>query len=139
MTLSEEQYKRLQAETEKQAQEYGKNMAEWWWQDSFGGRGRGTKEQAEAILTGIDDGDPAVLDSLPACDFSGQWADGPDWDNEFADLMYDALKIDADDIDFFDADTQAVSDDMFQIYVSEADGAASASIESMLHELIAAK
>lgn len=33
-------------------------------------------DAARRILTGIEDGDPEVLDSLPYCDLSGQWADG---------------------------------------------------------------
>jgi hypothetical protein len=33
-------------------------------------------DTARRIMTGIEDGDPAVLDMLPAPDLSGQWADG---------------------------------------------------------------
>lgn len=31
----------------------------------------------DRILTGIDEGDPAILDSLPVPDLSGEWADSP--------------------------------------------------------------
>jgi hypothetical protein len=31
---------------------------------------------ARRLLTGIEDGDPEVLDSLPSADLSGEWADG---------------------------------------------------------------
>lgn len=34
------------------------------------------EDNAAAFLKGIDDGDPAVLDTLPAPDLSGQFADG---------------------------------------------------------------
>jgi hypothetical protein len=58
--------------------EHGRNSAEWWQQDSIGGRASGdVRETARLILSGLDEGDPAVLDALPAADLSGQWADGP--------------------------------------------------------------
>ena len=47
----------------------GSNAADWWAQDTVGGRASGdTAHTARAVLAGIDDGDPAVLDALPACD-----------------------------------------------------------------------
>lgn len=62
--------------------EHGRNAAEWYIQDAFGGRvTRGAKESAERIAKGIEEGDCMVLDSLPRPDLSGQWADdmtGPD-------------------------------------------------------------
>ncbi|WP_063763868.1 DUF4314 domain-containing protein [Actinoplanes subtropicus] len=46
--------------------EAGHSAADWWAQDSVGGRAGGdTAVTARKILTGIDDGDPAVLDVLP--------------------------------------------------------------------------
>lgn len=30
---------------------------------------------ARAILSGLEDGDPAILDTLPSADLSGEWAD----------------------------------------------------------------
>lgn len=56
----------------------GENAAGWWAQDTIGGRlSRATTaaDNARRILRGIADGDPAVLDTLPAADLSGQWAD----------------------------------------------------------------
>ena len=47
----------------------GKNAAEWAMQ--------GERIDYARILSGLDSGDPAVLDSLPCLDLSGQWADGP--------------------------------------------------------------
>ena len=55
----------------------GKNAAEWWAQDAIGGRQTsGTKayDIATTTLKGLEDGDPAVLDTLPRCDLSGEWA-----------------------------------------------------------------
>jgi len=45
----------------------GHSLAEWWAQETIGGRATGNvKTRARRILAGIDDGDPAVLDGLPA-------------------------------------------------------------------------
>jgi hypothetical protein len=49
----------------------GATAADWWAQDAVGGRATGdTTRTAHAVLAGIDDGDPAVLDALPGCDRS---------------------------------------------------------------------
>jgi hypothetical protein len=54
----------------------GRAAAEWWGQDTVGGRASGdVRATARRILAGIDDGDPAVLDTLPSLDTSGQPAD----------------------------------------------------------------
>lgn len=38
--------------------------------------GNTSDETCRTILSGIDNGDPAVLDSLPGSPLSGEWADG---------------------------------------------------------------
>jgi len=49
--------------------EAGRSAVDWWAQDTVGGRAGGdTAGTARKILTGIDDGDPAVLDTLPTVD-----------------------------------------------------------------------
>jgi hypothetical protein len=46
--------------------EAGRGIADWWAQDTLGGRATGDiRAAARRILAGIDDGDPAVLDALP--------------------------------------------------------------------------
>lgn len=46
--------------------EHGAAAAEWWEQDSIGGRAAGdTTAMARRVVRGIEDGDPAVLDCLP--------------------------------------------------------------------------
>jgi hypothetical protein len=46
--------------------EAGRTEADWWAQNTVGGRATGdTAATARRVLAGIDDGDPAVLDSLP--------------------------------------------------------------------------
>ena len=64
----------------------GRDAADWWEQDTLGGRASGhTTARAVAILAGLEDIDPAIVDALPACDRSGQRADqpadAPGWDD----------------------------------------------------------
>ncbi|GGJ89919.1 hypothetical protein GCM10010123_19680 [Pilimelia anulata] len=48
------------------------NTAAWWQQDAIGGRTAGdTSAAARRVLAGIDNGDPAVLDTLPTAADSG--------------------------------------------------------------------
>ena len=58
----------------------GDGAAGWWIQENGGGRDtRPAKDlaaMAERVLQGLDDGDPEILDGIPAPDLSGQWADG---------------------------------------------------------------
>jgi hypothetical protein len=55
----------------------GRTAADWWVQDTVGGRATGdTAAVARRVLAGLDDGDPAVLDSLPTpVPDDGQWYD----------------------------------------------------------------
>jgi hypothetical protein len=47
----------------------GSDAAAWWQQDALGGRASGdTAARARAVLTGIADGDPLMLDALPAAE-----------------------------------------------------------------------
>jgi hypothetical protein len=66
----------------------GSDAARWWAQDTVGGRASGdTTTHARAVLAGTDDGDPAVLDSLPTCELSGQLADTPTGAELYADAV----------------------------------------------------
>lgn len=38
--------------------------------------GNSTDESARALLKGIEDGDPMIMDALPSAPLSGEWADG---------------------------------------------------------------
>src|SRR5262249_24119630 len=59
--------------------EAGRGVAEWWAQDTIGGRDTGdVRATARRILAGIDDGDPAVLDGLPTFHPPIRWHDGRD-------------------------------------------------------------
>ena len=56
--------------------EHGRNAAEWYLQDVFQPvHADAMPAQARRILRGIDDGDPAIQDTFPFPDLSGQWAD----------------------------------------------------------------
>ncbi|WP_328463573.1 hypothetical protein OHA21_38295 [Actinoplanes sp. NBC_00393] len=60
------------------AAEAGRDAADWWAQDAIGGRVTGDGQAtAVHVLTGIDDGDPAVLDLLPRSHESSRQEDGP--------------------------------------------------------------
>jgi hypothetical protein len=54
----------------------GRAAADWWCPHTVAGRASGdVRAAARRILTGIDDGDPAVLDTLPVCDRSDSTLD----------------------------------------------------------------
>jgi len=89
----------------------GTDAADWWAQDTVGGRAtRDVAATARMILTGIDDGDPAVLDALPACDLSGRWPDTPTG----VQLYADAAPADAPDWSHLDERVRADAVDAFR-------------------------
>ncbi len=62
-----------------------RHAAAWWAQDTVGGRSTGgVAATAQRVLTGIDDGDPAVLDALPTCDLPATPETEPDFYPEIA-------------------------------------------------------
>lgn len=69
----------------------GRNAADWFYQDTLGGRTTGDRtDVARRLLAGINDGDPEILDALPYADLSGQWADSPTVASVAADALSDA-------------------------------------------------
>jgi hypothetical protein len=69
-------YDRALAHAAAEGTRAGQNAAGWYVMDTLGGRVTGdVRPAARAILRGIEDGDPAVMDTLPYPDLSGQWAD----------------------------------------------------------------
>jgi len=89
----------------------GANAADWWAQDTVGGRAVGdVTDTARRVLAGVEDVDPAVLDALPACDLSGQWADAPTQ----ADLYTQAAPPDAPDWDTLDEQAQTEAVDAYR-------------------------
>lgn len=59
--------------------------------------GNTTRERAREIWQGIEDGDPAILDSLPALCL-GEWADDPSWEDILDDEDIEADDDTADDL-----------------------------------------
>jgi|SRR5215216_1384229 len=92
----------------KIGREHGMSAAAWWEQDALGGRATGDiRSTAKAVLKGIEDGDPEIVDGLPYPDLSGQWADG----YSSHDLL-DELGVSDGDASFFDG----LTDDIFTAY-----------------------
>jgi len=86
----------------------GVAAADWWAQDTVGGRASGdTAATARTVLAGLDDGDPLILDTLPGFDLSGH--DAP----TEAELYTDAAVADAPGWDLLDARARAEAIDAF--------------------------
>jgi hypothetical protein len=62
-------HERALAHARELGAEHGSNAASWVFD------GNTSQETYRRILQGIEDGDPEILNSLPAPDLSGQWAD----------------------------------------------------------------
>jgi hypothetical protein len=85
------------AEMIEKAKELGKdagtNAAEWFIQETFT-KSNQARQNAERLIEGINEVDPMVMDALPVCDLSGEWADsmtperlwvevaGREWDDD---------------------------------------------------------
>jgi len=110
------EYGKIKAEAEKQGADAGANLAEWAWQDTFGGRGSGTEDDARKFLQGIDNGDPLYLDRIPRLDLSGQWAGDPTWDDTFDGIVWEVCKEER----IHDDDYDASSDECFMIFTDAA-------------------
>jgi hypothetical protein len=67
--MTDTPYDRAIAYAAEIGREHGTNAASWVFD------GNTSDETYARILAGLDDGDPEILDSLPAPDLSGQWAD----------------------------------------------------------------
>ncbi len=61
----------LEQEARKMGEEHGLNAASWYF------NGNTSTETYAAVLRGMDDGDPEIMDSLPSSPLSGEWADSP--------------------------------------------------------------
>lgn len=117
MRITDEQYARMEEAMSTAGAEAGRNAAAWWEQDAIGGRANGdVKATARAVMKGIDDGDPEILDAMPTLDLSGQWADGlRPWD------IYH--EVSGQDWPSFD-DAGAAAEDLVDTYRDAYDSAA---------------
>jgi len=66
--------------------------------------GNTTEETYRAILKGIEDGDPAIIDQLPYTRIGDEYADEPTWDQiVYEELSVDISNTDMDDVDWLEA------------------------------------
>ncbi len=82
------------ARAERMGAEYGRRAASWFFD------GNTTTETYAAILRGLDEGDPAVMDLLPSSPLSGEWADDPSPTSLLVELFgegWDAVDMDDED------------------------------------------
>ena len=68
----------------------GKSAASWW---------DDPRHDYAVVLAGLDAGDPAVIDTLPWLDLSGQWADGATYRGILDRCVVGADATDADWVD----------------------------------------
>lgn len=92
------------ARAEEMGREHGENAASWYFD------GNTTLETYRAVLTGMEDGDPAILDTFPCSPLSGEWADDPTPRSVLADLGVEEDSEDADTLlwEYEDAFARAV-------------------------------
>src|SRR5690349_11916464 len=84
-------YDRAIAYAQERGREDGENAAAWYVQDVLTNRVRDTAITARMVLRGIENGDPAVLDTFPVADLSGEWADTLTGPQLVADAVLDAV------------------------------------------------
>jgi hypothetical protein len=70
-TVPAKTYDVLIEEARRMGEERGREVASWYFD------GNTTTETYAAVLRGIEDGDPEILDTLPSSPLSGEWAGDP--------------------------------------------------------------
>jgi hypothetical protein len=122
MKLKEDQYEELRSIITERVEEMAKNAASWVFD--------GNTEDAtyRRVLKGIEDGDPEIMDALPCVDWSGQWADGPNWNDELRAAILEVLENDEE------LTEEALKDDDYddifnEIAVEHANGAVQTEVE----------
>lgn len=108
MSITEKDWARLEDAARKLGAEHGKNAAGWYFD------GNTSADTYRAVLAGIENGDPAVLDTFPAADFSGQWADG----YSVGELWFDCGGPESPDVQSWGdvADEQELQGELADIY-----------------------
>jgi hypothetical protein len=81
MQLTTEQTAQLERILRDDVKTMAENAASWVFD------GNTDTDTYRRVLAGIEDGDPEIMDALPFLDWSGQWADGPDWGQTFGDAL----------------------------------------------------
>lgn len=78
--MTDAEWKKIEKAIYKDAFDIGANAAEWYLQESIGGRVSSrvdTRAVARKILQGYEDGDPEIMDSFNIPNLSGEWAGDP--------------------------------------------------------------
>lgn len=70
MLRADKQYDATMQDAYARGEEDGEAAASWYFD------GNTTLETYERVLEGIENGDPEILDTIPGCPLSGEWADG---------------------------------------------------------------
>jgi hypothetical protein len=111
MKLTEIQINKIQKECMEDADFYADNAFGWWVQETFTKSSESDLIIATRVLKMIEDSD---YDLLPSIDWSGQWADGPSWQESFQYAFEEAVGQDFDDLSPEDQmDMGSFSDDLF--------------------------
>lgn len=95
-------YEGLIADARKAGEEHGRAAASWYFD------GNTPDETYAAVLRGIEDGDPAVLDTFPSSPLSGEWAGEPT-----PDSVLEAIGAPADD---GSDETDTLRDELLRAY-----------------------
>ena len=104
--------------------EHGRDAASWFFD------GNTTDATYRAVLRGIEDGDPAMLDTIPSADLSGQWADTLSGPELFKDACAEAGLEDEDAYD-------GLFSDVCDAYERAFDDAAVEAIEVTARRMVA--
>jgi hypothetical protein len=107
VNITAAQLKTLEDYLRKEVAYLAKNAASWLFD------GNTDAETYRRFRAGLEDGDPEIMDALPTVDWSGQWADGPDWDAMFADAIWDATDHHGSWDEPIPDDWRSLSDDLF--------------------------
>jgi hypothetical protein len=99
---------------------HGRNAAAWWEPHPE------MKWDPAAVLKGIEDGDPQVLDTLPYLDLSGQWADGPNEQSILAEIL-DEEELEPEE-----------ADELVELYRDAYDEAVCVAVESFCRRMVKA-
>ena len=85
-------YDDIMQEAHRAGEFHGLSAASWFFCDTT------DREEYARLLSGLEDGDPEILDSLPSSPLSGEWADDPTPATVFADLALTGDEDYADDV-----------------------------------------
>lgn len=108
--MSTDTYTALLDRARAMGAEHGKAAASWYFD------GNTSLDAYAAVLKGIEDGDPAILDTFPSSPLSGEWADDPTPATVLEDL---GLIVEDDAADDNDAILSAYEDGFYSASAEE--------------------